>query len=136
VSGTNPRRRDRGAAVIWVLACGAVLMVFAVAVAVRTSAVFARHRAEAAADLAALAAAGQIGVGDAPCAAAAAIAQRNAAVVGSCAVALDPDGRSGTVIVRVVTHVRLPLVGTQLVTASARAGRLPGVPTRREKPAR
>ena len=117
--------RDRGAAVVWVLACGAVLMVFALAIAARTSAVFARHRAEVAADLAALAAAGRIGIGGDPCAAAAAIAARNRARLGSCVVALDPGGRSGTVRIRVVQHVGLPLVGVRDLSASARAGRLP-----------
>ena len=121
----NVPGRDRGSAVIWVLACGAVLMVFAIAIAARTCAVFARHRAEVAADLAALAAAGRIGVGGDPCASAAAIAARNRARLASCAVALDPGGRSGTVRIQVVEHVGLPLVGVRDVSASARAGRLP-----------
>jgi secretion/DNA translocation related TadE-like protein len=111
--------------VIWVLACSAVLMVFALAVTVRAVAVFARHRAETAADLAALAAAGRIGVGGDPCAAAAAIAWRNAATLVSCSTDLAGDGRSGTVIVRIDAHVRLPIVGAHDVIASARAGRLP-----------
>ena len=118
----NVPGRDRGSAVIWVLACGAVLMVFAIAIAARTCAVFARHRAEVAADLAALAAAGRIGVGGDPCASAAAIAARNRARLASCAVALDPGG---TVRIQVVEHVGLPLVGVRDVSASARAGRLP-----------
>jgi secretion/DNA translocation related TadE-like protein len=120
--------RDRGAAVVWVLVCGAVLMVFALAIAARTVAVFARHRVETAADLAALAAAARIGVGGDPCASAAEIAARNRASLAACAVAVDPGGRSGTVRIRVVEHVRLPLVGTRDVTATARAGRLPARP--------
>jgi secretion/DNA translocation related TadE-like protein len=117
--------RDRGAAVVWVLVSGAVLMVFALAIAARTAAVFARHRAETAADLAALAAADRIGVGGDPCVSAAEIAAHNRASLAACAVALDSGGRSGTVRIRVVAHVRLPLVGARDVTASARAGRLP-----------
>lgn len=120
--------RDRGAAVIWVLASGAVLMVFALAIAARTAAVFARHRAEAAADLAALAAAARIGVGGDPCASAAQFAARNHATLASCAVATHPGGRIGTVRIRVISEVRLPLVGTREVTATARAGRLPPSP--------
>ena len=56
-------RRDRGSATIWVLACCALLLVVGRSSALRTAAVLARHRAEGAADLAALAAAGRIGVG-------------------------------------------------------------------------
>jgi Putative Flp pilus-assembly TadE/G-like len=52
----------------------------------RGAAVIARHRAESAADLAALAGAGRIGIGGDPCAAAAAIA----AGLTSCEVRLGP----------------------------------------------
>ena len=58
---------DRGSASIWVLACAALLLVVAATVAIRASATLARHRAESAADEAALAAAAQIGVGAQPC---------------------------------------------------------------------
>jgi secretion/DNA translocation related TadE-like protein len=124
---TSPNR-ERGAAAIWVLACGAVLMVFALTISARTAAVFARHRVEAAADLAALAAAARFGVGGDPCASAAQVAVRNHATLASCAVAQDPGGRSGTVRIRVVGEVRLPLVGDRNVAATARAGRLPAGP--------
>jgi secretion/DNA translocation related TadE-like protein len=120
--------RERGAASIWVLASGAVLMVFALTITARTAAVFARHRVEAAADLAALAAAARIGFGGDPCTSAAQVAARNHATLASCAVAQDPDGRSGTVRIRVVGKVRLPLVGTRNVAAMARAGRLRAEP--------
>jgi secretion/DNA translocation related TadE-like protein len=90
----------------------------------RTEAVLARHRAESAADLAALAAAGRIGVGTDYCAAARRIASADGAVLDRCLPALDPDGRSGTVTVRVRANVHLPVVGTRTVTATARAGRL------------
>lgn len=117
--------RDRGAAAVWVLACAAVMVAVAAVVVVRTLAVLGRHRAEAAADLAALAAAARIGIGGDPCAAAGRIAHENAASVRRCTVRLDPGGRSGDVVVRVAARVDLPLVGAAAVTASARAARLP-----------
>ena len=119
------RRRpsDRGSAAIWVLACGAVVLAVAAVVVVRTLAVLARHRAESAADLAALAAAGRIGVGGRPCAAARAVAAADDAVVRVCTVALDPSGRSGTVRVQVSVRVDLPVIGAgQAQGARARAG--------------
>lgn len=119
-------RRDRGAAAVWMLACGALVMAVAAAVLVRSLAVLARHRAEAAADLAALAGAGRIGTGGDPCVAAREIAAGNGAAVRSCVVNLDAAARTGTVRVVVVTSARLPVVGVRSVTARARAGRLPG----------
>lgn len=127
--GRPPRGRrgsDRGSAAVWVLACSAVVLAVGAVVVVRTLAVLARHRAEAAADLAALAAAGRIGVGGDPCTAARAVAAANGATVRSCAVWLDPSGRSGTVRVRVSVRADLPVVGLRAADARARAGRLPG----------
>lgn len=114
---------DRGSASIWVLACCALLLTVAFASTLRATAVVARHRAEAAADLAALAAAGQIGVSDRGCAAAERIAAANGASVRRCVPALAADGRSGTVTVWLAVPVRLPVVGSRDVLASARAGR-------------
>lgn len=119
------RRVDAGSATVWVLALCVLFLTVATAVTLRTAAVLARHRAETAADLAALAAAGSIGLDSDPCSAARRIATRNSAVIDSCQVLLDPSGRSGTVRVRVDTAVRLPLVGDRSVTAVARAGRMP-----------
>jgi secretion/DNA translocation related TadE-like protein len=117
---------ERGSASIWVLA-GAGLAGLVAAVAVlRGNAVLARHRAEGAADLSALAAAGHIGVDTGACAAAADIAAANGATVVSCTVSGGYDARSGTVLVRVRMPVRLPVVAATFVTASALAGR--GVP--------
>lgn len=98
------------------------------AVVLRDAAVLARHRAESAADLAALAGAGQIGTGGAVCLAARRIAADNGARLVACASELAADGRSGTVHVRVESSVRLPVVGSKLVTATARAGRDPPTP--------
>jgi secretion/DNA translocation related TadE-like protein len=115
---------DRGSATIWVLAACVLIALAGTVAVLRTEAVLARHRAESAADLAALAAAGRIGVGADYCAAARAIASADGAVLGRCVPALDAGGRSGTVIVRVRASVRLPVVGTRTVSATARAGRL------------
>jgi secretion/DNA translocation related TadE-like protein len=108
-----------------VLGCCALLMLVAAAAVVRGVAVLARHRVEAAADLAALAAAQRIGLGPAPCTEAAELARRNAARLGACRVRLAADGRSGEVTVTVVAQVRLPLVGSRSIAATARAARLP-----------
>lgn len=116
--------RTNGSASIWVLSCAALLLVVATAGVLESAAVLARHRAESAADLAALAGAGRIGVDLTGCPAAAAVATRNGATLRSCTAALAPDGRSGTITVRVSVRVALPLVGTRQVIASARAGRL------------
>jgi secretion/DNA translocation related TadE-like protein len=118
--------RDRGSASVYVLVGAALVLLIGLAVAARSAAVLTRHRAESAADLAALAAAGQIGVGSDPCGAAAVVATANDARLGSCSVALDAGGRSGSVTVSVRVTGRLPLVGARAVQSSARAGRLPG----------
>lgn len=123
------RRGDEGSASIWVVACCALLMVVATVATLRGLAVLARHRAEAGADLAALAAAEQIGLGDRACAAATEVARRNGGRLRSCRLRLAADGRSGTVDVAVEHPVRLPIVGTRTVVATARAGRLDGSET-------
>jgi len=112
---------------VLVLAMSALVLLVGVVAAERGAAVLARHRAQSAADLAALAAAAQIGVSPDPCRLAAPIAAANRAQLVSCQPTLDPDGRSGTVRVLVRISVHLPLTaaaGTQTVRAAARAGRL------------
>ena len=116
--------RDRGSASIWLLGCCALLLTVALVAMLRTDAVYARHRAEAAADLAALAAAGRIGTTGDICAAARAVAQSNGATLLSCAPEPGSDARSGAVVVRVRVHARLAIVGDRTVDASARAGRV------------
>jgi len=125
-AGAVAARRERGSATIWVLVGCALLLSVGWAGVLRTEAVLARHRAESAADLAALAAAGRIGVEatGGVCAAARTIATANGATVGRCSLDLASDGRSGSVVVRVRASVHLPVVGARTVTASARAGRL------------
>jgi secretion/DNA translocation related TadE-like protein len=117
------RSRERGSASIWVVCCCALVLVVSFTCTLRASAVLARHRAESAADLAALAGAGQIGISDGVCQAVARIAAANGATVRRCQPALDASARSGTVTVQLGLSVRLPVVGMREVVASARAGR-------------
>ena len=117
---------DRGSASIWVLATGLVVLAFGYAVTLRGLAVLTRHRADAAADLAALAAADRIGVGGDPCSAARNIAGDNHAVLTGCTPDVASDGRSGTVRVTVRVRAEFPVVGDVETTSTARAGRLPG----------
>jgi secretion/DNA translocation related TadE-like protein len=93
-------------------------------VTLRSSAVLLRHRAEAAADLAALAAAGQFGTTGSPCGRAAEIARRNDATVVECHASPDPGGRSGDVRVVVAITGSLAVVGSVRAVAHARAARL------------
>jgi secretion/DNA translocation related TadE-like protein len=112
-----------------VVVSGVLVLTIAITLTVRAGAVLGRHRAETAADLAALAAAGGIGIdADASrmCERAAAVARANRADLIECAVQLAADGRSGDVTVAVRMAVRLAGVGVRTVGARARAGRLPG----------
>jgi secretion/DNA translocation related TadE-like protein len=113
---------------VWVLACSALVLLIGVATSLRAAAVLARHRAESAADFAALAAAGRIGVGGDSCAAAAALAAANSAALVRCRPRLGPDGRSGIVDVSVSLAVRLPVLGAARVVATARAERPSAAP--------
>lgn len=120
------RAGERGSAAVWVVAVAALLLVIAAAGTLRGLAVLARHRAEAAADLAALAGAAQVGTAGSPCGVAARTAAANGGSVRSCRVEPDPGGRSGQVHLTVLLRVHLPVVGTRTVTANAVAARLPG----------
>ena len=71
----QPGSGERGSATVWTLAVSGVLAVVGAAAVLTGAAVVARHRATAAADLVALAAAGRAVAGDAgPCVAAERIA--------------------------------------------------------------
>jgi secretion/DNA translocation related TadE-like protein len=118
-------RAERGSASIFVLVGSALLLVIGLSVAVRTTAVLARHRAESAADLAALAGAAQIGVSNDPCPAADTIARANRALLIACRADVDATGRSGTVTTQVQVEVSFAVIGTRTVRSTARAGRLP-----------
>jgi secretion/DNA translocation related TadE-like protein len=125
---TTRRAAERGSASVWVVVAGLLVLLAASVIVARTEAVLARHRAGVAADLAALAAAGQIGLRPPKeaCSRAATVAAEDGAHVLSCTADLSADGRSGTVRVTVAVDVSLPFVGRQQVRASARAARLPG----------
>jgi secretion/DNA translocation related TadE-like protein len=116
---------DGGSASLWVLAAAALVLVIAFAGQQRALAVLARHRAEAAADLAALAAAGRIGGDGVGCAAAARVAAADGARLVSCLIRLAPSGRSGDATVRVSLSAAFAGLGTRTVIASARASRPP-----------
>jgi secretion/DNA translocation related TadE-like protein len=116
-----PRDPERGSATVWVLALSGVLAVLGAAVLLVGSAVVARHRAGAAADMAALAGAGRVAVGDpAACGAAAAVARADGAVLDACDL---EDG--GVVAVRVRITVRFGPFGVLPALARARAGPAP-----------
>lgn len=113
----GPGDRERGGATVVLLATGLVLVIVGLFGAAVGSAWLARQRVRVAADLAALAGAGQAVYGvDTACLRAAQIADRNGAVLTTCAL----DGLDVTVSVRVEIE---PWPGlTRSSTATARAG--------------
>ena len=113
--------RERGSATVWVLALSGVLAAVSLAVVLVGAAVVARHRASAAADLSALAAAGAAVSGRPdPCAVAGRVAAANSAALASCVVA-----GGGVVQVRVTVPVRLGPLGVHTASGRARAGPAP-----------
>ncbi len=111
------RASERGSATLVTVAMMAVLLAMTLGGSIVGSAVLARHRAQSAADLAALAAAGQIGSGHQPaCAWATSVAAANGSRLTACTVAeLD-------VIVTVEVAVSLGRLGAGTARAAARAG--------------
>ena len=112
-------RGERGGATVLVVAMAGVPMFVMVGLAAAGGLVTAQRRAQAAADLAALAGASalaDVSSPTAPCAAADRVAGRNAAVLDAC----TPDGRA----IRVTVSVAGPDVPWRevRVTAEARAG--------------
>jgi secretion/DNA translocation related TadE-like protein len=116
-----PRSDESGAATVLVVAMAGVLMFVMVGLAAVGGLVTAQRRAQAAADLAALAGASALasvrGSADA-CAAAARVAGSNAAALDAC----SPDGRT----VRVAVSVDGPDVPWREVRVSAEARAGPG----------
>ena len=111
---------ERGSATVWVLALSGLLAFLGAAVVLAGAAAVARHRATAAADLAALSGAGHAVLGEPDaCAAAAEVATANGAVLTGCSVA------AGAVVeVRVRVAVRVgPISGAAV--ERARAGPAP-----------
>ncbi|WP_328287102.1 Rv3654c family TadE-like protein [Mycolicibacterium neworleansense] len=113
----NPASGERGSATLLSAAMIAMLIAFAAGGAYLGAAVTARHRAQAAADLAALGAAGAVVSGpDAACRQATQIAARMRSVIADCRV----DGLD--VVLEVATPVRLGRWGVGPARAVARAG--------------
>lgn len=117
MTGGRRPHGQRGSAAVWVL-CLAALLVAATTLAVLYgSAVAVRHRADAAADLSALAAAAQALAGPAAaCAAAARIATANGAVLRDCGLAAD------VATVAVTVRGRGAVGEAMVATGRARAG--------------
>jgi secretion/DNA translocation related TadE-like protein len=114
---SNPDRRDRGSATLLAVAMLAVILAAVGAVVVVGSAVIARHRAQAAADLAALAAAGRLAAGqNAACGWAVSVADQMDARVTACTV------ESLDVVVTVDVDAALGRWGLGAARAAARAG--------------
>lgn len=109
-------RGEHGAATLFTVSCLGFLLLVGAALAVVAAMVAAHRQAQAAADLAALAAATALADGGDPCAAGASVADANGAALTSCAV----DG-SDALIEVVVTGPRW-LGQTGDLTARARAG--------------
>jgi secretion/DNA translocation related TadE-like protein len=112
---------ERGSATVWVVALAGLLAALGTAGVLVGAAVVGRHRATAAADLAALAGAARAVVADpAACSVAAGIAAANGAELEECSA-----GPGAIVDVRVSVPVRLGPLGTTRARARARAGPAP-----------
>lgn len=110
------RRGDRGSATPFAIACLGLLVLVAAALGVTAAMVAAHRRAQSAADLAALAAAGALGGGADPCGVGVRVADANGATLTACEVA----GRDVRVRVEVAGPRWLGQTGD--LTAHARAG--------------
>jgi secretion/DNA translocation related TadE-like protein len=124
VTGRRWPADERGSATVWVLALSGVLAMVGAAAVLVGVAVTARHRAAAAADFAALAAATRAvqGLADG-CTRAAEVATANAARLTACSVAPD-----GVAVVEVTVPVRLGRLGVHEARGHARAGPIPSEP--------
>ncbi|WP_346041442.1 Rv3654c family TadE-like protein [Actinomadura chokoriensis] len=109
---------DRGSGTIWVVAFAAVVWVAGVAAIAVGGVRAARHRGDAAADMAALAAAAYVAEGDeAACRRAADIAVESGARLSGCRVSGD------TAAVSVTVPLKVPMgIGNLRVVSRARAG--------------
>ncbi|WNV76219.1 Rv3654c family TadE-like protein [Geodermatophilus sp. DSM 44513] len=117
---TRPGRLagERGSATVWVVALSGVLAAIGVAAVLVGTAVVGRHRAAAAADLAALAAAERAVRGDpGACTTAGEVAAANGARLTACTL-----GGGAVVEVAVEVPVRLGPLGVPAAGARARAG--------------
>jgi secretion/DNA translocation related TadE-like protein len=118
----RPPDAERGSATVWVVALAGVLALVGAAVVLLGAAAVARHRAGAAADFTALAAAQRAVLGDAdPCTTAQRLAEANGAMLVGCSA-----GPGAVVDVSVEVTLRLGRLGLHDATARARAGPAPG----------
>jgi secretion/DNA translocation related TadE-like protein len=112
-----PDRREAGAATVWMVGLATLIGLSVSVGIVRGSAALTRHRAEVAADLAALAGAIRVSAGDAhPCAAAERVATRNGGLLTACKVTGED------VDVAVTRRLELGTLGSWSASAHARAG--------------
>ncbi len=111
---------ERGAATVLAAGLSVVLAVAATIAVLVASAVLATHKARAAADLSALAAATAMAAGYNPCLTAEQIARENGAVVVTCRVEGSEASFVVAVTVSVPTGLRSPL--PEVVHAEAHAG--------------
>lgn len=117
MNGEGAARREAGSATVLMLAVLGVGLVMLTVVLALGGAVLARHRAQAGADLAALAAAGRAWVTGAPdCAVAARVAEADGGRLAAC-----QGLGSGVVEVRVEVRARLGIRGALTGTAEGRA---------------
>ena len=98
---SRARRGERGAATLLAVAMAGVLLMVGAALAVVGALVVDHRRAQAAADLAALAGAGAAARGQPACAAALAVAGLNDAELIECSIDGSPEGATVTVRVEV-----------------------------------
>jgi secretion/DNA translocation related TadE-like protein len=109
--------RDRGSATVWLAGLAALIGLTVTVGTVHGAGVLARHRAETAADLAALAGAVRAADGlTGACPTAAQVALRNGGSLTAC------EESGGDVQVEVSAPVRLGRLGVLTATARARAG--------------
>jgi secretion/DNA translocation related TadE-like protein len=110
---SRPAARDRGSASIWLLCVGCVVVAFGLAGALAAAAATGRHRAQAAADLGALAGAPYAVNGSSvACTRAAAIVEANGARLADCRV----EG------VDLIVVAELSVAGVGTARGAARAG--------------
>jgi len=115
---------ESGSATVLVVGCLSIVLVAGGASAAVGEGVATRHRAQRSADLVAISAATAIGSARAACDEALRVAAANDVVLRTCVEDLDPSGRTGSVRVVIARHTSLPLLGEQVVSARARAGRV------------
>ena len=111
------RRRDEsGVATIWAVWSIVAVLGIGAAAGVVAAATARQHRLDAAADLSAVSAAGDLARGESACATAARVASANGAVLSTCTV----DGTD--VVVAVTDRIQLPLGIVETLVSRARAG--------------